>query len=312
MARVEETGDTRSSHDAAGLRTYVRTFRVLMDARNATSGAVLVATDAVTGLAIPLLGDQLPSDLGAQVISLDPRREGGDQRRWKVEVSYSSKGRDPAENVENPLDKPAKWTSRTVKRLVPLLKTVDGTPEPILNSAQEEFADPPTEPVALKEFTCVKHYATNLEEVVEPLLYGVNAEVFIGKDRLCVLFDDHSYSDAWDPKFGLYYVHTFKFLHRSKDDPQVEYLAPDPTAAEGSAARLGKSPWDLRLLDAGYNYLFDAVTIRPILRLGQPVSKQVPLDGAGQPLAPDADPVYLLFRTKKRVDLNALNLGSAP
>lgn len=310
MAKVEETGETRASQDNTGLRTYVRTFRVLMDSRSATSPEVLLAADATTGLTIPLLGDPLAYDLGAQVITRDPRRVGGDLRHWQVEVSYSSKGRDPAEAVENPLDKPPKWTARIVKRLVPLLRTVDGTPEPILNSAQEEFTDPPTEPVALREYTCTINRATNLESLVERLLYGVNATSFLNKDALTILFEDHAYGDAWDPKFGLYYQHTFKFTHRSKDDPQVEYLAPDPNADEGSAEWLGKSPWDLRLLDAGFNYLEDAVTIRPILRLGQPVSRPVPLDGAGQPLDPSASPVYLLFRTKKRVELNDLSLGS--
>lgn len=311
IAQVRELFDGRpASINAKGERAYHRRFHVQGDGAIGPV-EVSVAVDPTTGVRIPtwgeiyLVGGEL--DLAAFVTNI---RAAPDRSfdLWLVEVDYTTvtptsssggtagsgpsppgtgdggAGGAPALEV-NPLLRPADVRYSTIKQMKVLQKDRDGNL--ITNSANKPF-DPPLEMEEVRVgINIVKNYATFDLKVIEEYVGTTNLEPWPGTLGLtidCVRCMDISAKAARSQGVAYWEV-SFAFEYKG-------------------------GGWVVELLDQGWEELGVLGTKWFLIKdeYGRPLSQPALLDGAGNKLDADENPVFLTFDVYPQKDFNLLNI----
>lgn len=288
-------------------RTYTRVFEVWTDDPN---DDVTVAGNA-TG--IPLLGDSHPSDAAAVVVSVVPTQDSETPYRWDVSIEYDTQPpvRDslqptttspppppppgapgpqtPADRAENPLDRAPIWKV-SFQQTTEVVTRTFANGEDILNSAGLPFDPPITIEVSRPLISVTWNVATLNLDKIDLLQDGVNNAEFFGRAARtlrCVGIEAGSGFEN-----GVHFWTVTVTLAYNRDT------------------------WDIRVLDAGYavkkteDFEGNGSTTERWVKVKDPYGNEatepVPLDGAGQVLATDEDPVYLTFPVYEERDFAAL------
>jgi hypothetical protein len=247
---VKETWHSRrGQRDDKLQRSYVRSWRVITDDVHTEQAAVLSAV----GVSVH---DAYSADSAALVRLVKCEQKDDEPRLWMVEAEYSTEGRDPAKQAEEPTSRPPviTWTNSLFQR--PATTDIDGNP--ITNSAREAF-DPPVDVDDVQvRVSIVRYEATFNEATAAMYLNSVNSDFFYGQGPglwRCVKFDGKQHhennSSCWEV--------SYEFEYRWQG-------------------------WELRVLDQGYHERIDGKRVKILDEFGQPVSQPVPLNGFGQKL----------------------------
>lgn len=300
--------------------TGVRVFNVYSDRMDEEPGAVLAACPVI-------LGSVFPGTLTCQCVSRKPKRASRDDfSKFTVTCNYKSilnQTEQSRIDQPNPLDREAKvtWNSRTVMEAKNRLQmataasglekayklfsssfTFDGKPYLTANTARDPF-DPPIEVPTIQWAGVITKNVTEPPEWLETYENCVNdADVYVGRRLVkkgCGRTGDIRIGENMKEN-GVVYCQV-----------QIPILTRKPRAARTGETVVPEA-WDIEVLNEGMR-TFGASRWKNIVdQNGQAVSKPVPLDGTGLPVAvPGAaiaedDLYWMLFRDCERKDFLAL------
>lgn len=288
-------------------RTYTRVFEVWTDDPNDDVTVVGNATG------IPLLGDSHPNDDAAVVVSVSPSQSEETPLRWTVAIEYDTQPpvrdalqpsatspppppppgapgpQSPADRAENPLDRAPIWKV-SFQQTEQVVTRTFANGEDIVNSAGLPFDPPLTIEVSRPLISCTWNVATLNLDKLELLQDAVNAEPYFGRPARTLRCVGIEAGSGFENGVGFWTVTVTLAYNRDT--------------------------WDVRVLDAGYAVKRTEDwegTGTPTVRwvkikdpYGNEATEPVPLDGAGQALAPDENPVYLTFAIYPERDFPAL------
>lgn len=274
--------------NATGQRFYRRAWLVLAD-RSDTEATVAAASG------IPVVGTAIAHDPSAVAVfaGFTSREVAGAKTLWTVEVDFerpdperNTRHAPPDPDATSPLDEAARITGSYVR--VERFALYDLDDEPVQNSAGDFFAGG----LAIEEFDSVvsitRNESTSAFDFAQHREFNgtTNVSEYSGAaaDKLLLLIGP--WERLWHPVPGFYFRVQYTLHYR-------------------------KAGWQEAFRDQGLRQkvsLFDPER-KPILDyFGRPVSEPVDLDGVGQPLDDDEDPIYLPFRVRDRKDFDELGL----
>jgi len=288
MADIKVTEATRQAvssktvDDLDFTGNHTRIYHVLFPPGTDVVGEPILAVDHG---AIPQLWDEHPNDSWMYVQSISCHWLAA--HFWEVTVNYS--------RTEEPLCQPMKieWTFATSTE--PIDRDADG--EAITNSAGVTFDQPLSEEIDDQILRITRNEETFDANFAADYKGAVNSDTFWGfPPRTCRLkiFDGVKARAA-----GLWFWQVTYEFH-------IRYDASDPL----------RTGWNHRVLDQGYQVKTGALnddgspeyeTLTDAS--GQPLREPVLLDGNGNRLAKNADPVYLEFETAPARAFSALDLA---
>ncbi len=277
-------------------RDYVQVFEVRTDDPyddpTVAGGTIL----------LPRNGDPYPTDPAAFMVDISPDQMEEDPTLWRVTCRYSTdiprrqareaftinpatgasqvtaSGADRTAREENPLDRPAVWstTYEQSNRVV----TVDKDLVPVVNSANRPFDPPVEDEESYLVLTVTKNYADLDLSEWHPYQNSVN-------------------SDDW-ASFAVRTLWLFNISFQSLSENNVNYWQATFNF------KYKETTWDKKVLDAGYYDIdgnaFDDPTIGPLH------DRPTLMDGAGARLSTLDDPFYHEFRIKPEKDFDDLEL----
>lgn len=290
--------------------------------------------DFVAGAApgVPRNGDLHPSNPFAVMVDISATQSDQSYYIWTVVCEYSSdlveaQAREglqyddngdavaptpnmaggPGDRQDNPLDRPLVWSTDTEEREVPVLEWLEGGEPPfdpwpaafgrkVVNSAGDPFDPPLTQTEFIGLVTVEKNY---------PIPHDIlNLRYQVDLHNKCN-------DDNWRG-FNPGTMMVRKVRASSQFENNVFFARVSFTFAYNSGG------WQPKIEDAGYNKRVGVgSTPDPYRRVpimvrdedtGETAGKDKPhlLDGLGQPLAADAEPVVLQFWTRDRIDFEAV------
>lgn len=191
--------------------------------------------------------------------------------RIEVDVEYSTRWRDIADSVSNPLDMPYRISGSSRDYQRPCEKDFKSTPEDCVNSSGEPF-DPPlisdsAAPV-LRVVTNRAFFPPEWEEYLDPK--ATNDALFLGRNPGTVKVNSFNYGDPQTENGVTYVAITLEFFVKN-------------------------TGWDIVPVDMGFMERVPPVVgdARPIIEAGGIPPKARLLDGFGSRLATGAAEVYL-------------------
>ena len=292
VVSVVEVGDGRELTEDGKSNTVEgkRTFHVYTNATTDDQFTVLAS------LALPLLYSDHPNSGRVKAIRRAAKQSSEDDRKWVVEVFYSSQYGNPSNNEQAPLDRPAQITIDTTDYKKPMVKDLAG--DLIANGAGVPF-DPPRQADRHRiTVTVTKNFATDGKADLPYYMNAVNLDVFLDFLPLTVKLSRFRAQQNFDGTFGEYWQRTYTFeVLDTSEDPDY-------------SADADKSPWDDQPLNAGYHSLDATALLAGNYRLipfldasGAPVKKYLDTDGQ------ETDtPEYLRFKYYPRRTFASLNL----
>ena len=212
---------------------------------------------------------------------------------WEVEVGYdnSLKADDPPDPAETD---PFTITPRMERIELPMEVDLDGNP--VRNSAGQKFDTPPMLELYYPVFTIGRTEYSNPCRRMVDFTNRVNGAPFWGfaPGQVCMKSVMPSTSVTWGtPAWNVQYEIAINIYFPFLD------------------------LWQLEILDAGLQKIntstngFEA-TFTPLIAIlddqGKEITQPVPLDGNGQRLPKDADPVWFWHRKRYAADLNLLRI----
>lgn len=286
-------GEETYQDDGTTVTTRTRQWRV--DTSDPLNDDVTVMSDA----AAPKIGTAHPNHASCKCISRSCQPESrGQKQQWIFTARYSTKH----DIDENPLDDPAKteWSSETFQ--TPVWETIDG--KGIVNSAGDPF-DPPAEKDDSR-WTSVtrKNVVTSVPNWIFAYQDAVNSDSFT--------IDGVDVEAGWAKVSA---IHLSEVQERNDIEYRVltvtiHYRGESEGVGSGSGSYGAGSgsdsilPWDLNLLDCGFNEIDDSGSSATNKRVkikdkdGLEVTSPVNLDGEGHELeTPTLDnAVFLQFQ----------------
>jgi hypothetical protein len=278
-------GRTGSENDKA-VRNYTRVYRVITSSPLVGSLAVRYAPD------IPRRFDAYVNidgsfDTEALVKKVTEKQEDEDPNTWLVTVEYSSSTEDPDYGKEEPLDRPSEINWGSTKVHVPAVKDIFD--EAIVNSADDPFNPPIEEEQCRVTLQIVKNQIAFDGPNLGTFVNHVSSAPFFGFDTgevKCVGIGAQRQYERGQ----FFWKVTYDFECRPGE---------------------GLDAWSAVVLDRGFNQLEPFPKGRTPIRdkvTGAQFSTPTLLDGTGQILDQDADPVYLTFVIYPTADFNQLRL----
>lgn len=277
---------TRASLDGAtGSMTAI--YHVEFDTSDALTARPVLALDASAGgVTVPDYYDPHPSDSDYFVLQKSVKPLG--PTLWEVTVVY--------EYVENPLLVPysvqfiPQASMEAIDKAIKLADGVETFDKELVNSAKEPF-DPPIQE-EFYDFAILirRNESTFNVSTAGAYLNTVNSDVFTVTDRAglphefgvgivrckSIQADERRHGPTW------YFEVSYEFVVRTDG-------------------------WNRRILDQGFRKLVGNEYVIVSDKDGNPVTQPVKLDGSGTPLAPDAEPVFLTFQTKRKKSFAGFN-----
>lgn len=294
VTEVVEVGEGRELNEDARQNSLEgkRTFHAYTDDPTDTQFTVLAS------LLLPQVYSDHPQSDRVKVIRRAAKQHSEDDRKWTVEIQYSSQYGNPNNNQENPLDRPAQISVDTTDYKKPLVRDLDG--ELVSNGAGVAYDPPITADRHHITLTVVKNFSTSGEGDLPFYMNAINEDVFMDYLPLCVKLSRFRSQQQFDGTFGEYWVRTYTF----------EVL--DPDEDEDYSAEDDNSPWDEVILNAGFHSIDAAALLDGQYRLipfydagGAPVKKYLDIDGQETDTAE-----YLRFRKYRRRTFASLGLFS--
>ena len=267
------SGRTASKSLEKFKREYARKFRVVCTTANDDVNAIL------SNVLLPVVGVSLyPTDSGALCDKSDLSQ---DQNKYDISYHYSSDIPVVAQQNPDPLARPAVFKTTWTKQTKPIYKDLDGIA--VLNSAGQPFEQPIEIDSGYPILTIEKNYASYSWTTVMNLQNTINDDVWQGFPKWAARMDGIDIEEK-EENGAMYFHVVFRIIINN--------------TADGT--------WHpFKILDAGYGELDDDDNLVQILdKYGQPVSKPVPLDGAGH-----SDPtseVYQQFRVYQQADWSGI------
>mgnify|MGYP001568739765 CR=1 FL=1 len=273
-------------------RRYTVKYRAQTD--SSIDGPFTVLTDS----RLPLIGDPYfdqngRADVGARCILKTPEQEGDEATQWIVTCEYSTKTRDPIEQKENPLLRPpdifwdtAKFTKTKIKAT---FAGVGGDQDnvAIMNSSEEPF-DPVEVDDSRRVLVIERNELTFDSDLADTYQDVINAFVFARRPPKTAKVSSITARHQFENGIGYWRViYTIEFRR------------------EG---------WDQEYRDEGYSEIDTVAKTRTLIldSTSTPVSKPVPLNGAGKKLDPGAAPVFRKYRLYTMVNFADLRLPVIP
>lgn len=295
------------------VRTYIRVFQVFTDdmttaqieVRDAAGIPALWSLYQTLNQAGNAVGE---ADLGARVVELNPQQDVNNPFRWTVEVKYSSKWRDEANNIENPLLRPAdiSWENIDFQEAVQVdEQREDPWPNgrPYMNVVREPF-DPPIQRDATR-LTCVaiKNFAFYDAALWSTYLNpnSLNDAIFMGFEPAQAKCKQITGGKVQVENDVVFVPVTFRIEFRNGT-----YVDP------GGPLDGVTITWDEYYANVGFSKVDpETAAIVPILDAsGQVVTKPQFLDAAGELLNVAVDPVVYVgpFRKYPRKDFSLFGI----
>lgn len=255
----------------------------------------------VAAAAAPAIGSLfLDTDLGLKLVSKDAREdEAGARLFFNVTCDYATSTKDPAQQEENPLDRPQivslRWDSfeEPVYREHESYNVEGDEAKPIRNSAEQVFPDGVTETHYFPVITITRNEA---------------AFDFVKAEQYMDAINDGAFG-IWR-RGVLYTVAAGKALMRNitTEERYENNIAFEEVTYEIAILSVG---WDRKILDQGFVEDTGEDGLKPILDgNGDEVTTPAMLDGSGMELADGLDPVFLTFRTKARKDFSVFEFDT--
>lgn len=261
-------------------RVYSRRFQAITTDKTIGQAAVLAAFEATVATIGAAYATATESDSLSflQRIRVD-EDDAGDGCGWFITADYGPF--DPTNQPENPLDEPPEVDGEGAQFEEIADQDRDGNP--IVNSAGDPFDPPLTKDDSRPVVRVVRNEPTFSLALAYQYRDKVNGQAWLGAEPRTVKAAPVKFRRLFHPTCGFYFQVAYEFAFNPKG-------------------------WTRRPLDAGLRQKVDGA-FEPIKDKGEPVSAPVPLDGAGQALAADAEPQYLEFEVYEEIDFSsAFNL----
>ena len=281
---VTEMFDSRkATYDESFKRDATRTYLIETSNKN-DDGYYIIYQCWVAGI-LPKIWDYHPSDFLSRVRSVELTQWHG-SKFWKGVVNYSTHGKDPAKQDENPLNKPVirSFSTKEQKRFT----WVDIYDVPIFNSAKTLYA-PLEVPFAVVTLQFERNEAYFDGSICLTYVDHLNSSTFSGADPGTVKCDSISAAEKYEGDYH-YWAVTYVFSYNVYGwQPRV--LNEGLMQKSGSG---GSTKW------------------KPCIDgKGNPVRQPVPLDSSGAQIPPQNLPGSAIFNTFEVIevaDFNALGL----
>jgi hypothetical protein len=292
VTEVNEVHD-RSGSQEQSKTDFTRTYKVLVDDKRDGAAVIFAHPDVPSILSAYITtGDEIWSS--ALLRSRTAKLLGGNENDgylWNVECKYSTKGDgDEQEGQENPILQPVQISIRTNRFQKALEKDRAEPPVPIRNSAGQQFDPPPEFDDSRPALILRKNVSFFSLAWLEEYKDATNSDPYLGFVKYFWKVSDITADRTfWDAPSG----QRFYYWEVSMEIEGNDLLW-----------------WPSKIMDRGRYQRGVAGSLLPI-RTGadrRPVQDPVPLDGAGNDLAVDADPVYLEFDVYRRRSFGALGL----
>jgi hypothetical protein len=269
------------SYDGAGKEIYVVTF----DNADSPASRPYIARDytqEVGGVRIPAMWESHPYSPWIYVKNKRVSMWNG-PFHWQVTVEY--------EYVENPLTQPytAEWLFSTSNEPVDR----DREDNALVNSADEPWDPAITEEASDLVLRITRNEASYDPAVAAEFKRSVNSATFLWfppKTVKCSVFEGvrTRVANLWYAKVN------YEFVIRLEKDKLDNYIG-----------------WKRRILDQGLRTK-DAQGNYTLIRdsEGDPITTPVKLNGLGQKLTSGADPVFLIYETKRLTDYSPLGFAT--
>lgn len=274
---------------AAVHRHYLRVHQV--ETSNSRDGPAVVTLARIGTAAVPQIGDPYivsatERDLAALCVSVDPKRVGDSGYVWEVVSEFTTDlpSDDPPPGDVPPWDLPATevlWGTRSKR----VLRTKDYDARAYKASSGEHFGPQEVEEVKLT-YRCTRAERPGADGWERRLEFRNTINLrpwhFLAEKKMRMVGINVAFKSFEGEKYPI-------ITYEVEEDDWEPY----------------------EILDEG-NYRLDTTLNEMKLlrdrRDGAPLGKKVLLDGGGQPLAPDAEPVFQRFRNYPRADWNELDL----
>ncbi len=275
---VDETFSGSARYSVQQGREYTRNFRVLTDSVLDGPNVAIKATGICRG--DPYLSvNPLESDPHAYVTDLTANQEDGDGLGWIVTVNYG--WYDPTQagggRHQNPLLMPidVSWNFKDQEHTVQ--KDIFGAP--ILNSARDPYNPPVIINTPMQIMTVVRNEASYDSAFAYLYRNSINIDSFAGQSAYFAMCYGITPKNLWHQDVGWYYQVTYEFAFANPRD---------------DAGTLG---WKKEILDIGMRRLNSFTNVQvPITLKGIPITTPMLLNGGGQTLKPNNDPVYNTYQ----------------
>ncbi|MEM9019935.1 MAG: hypothetical protein AAGC44_05170 [Planctomycetota bacterium] len=300
VIEVREHYMSRSASKSKDTDKSVRLWKVLFDDNTGTPELALVGNDG--NRTVPAYGAALPGNPNKLVTNLDAKPSRDSRRLFLVTVTYetinteSGSGGGGAQ-APDPLNRPPDiaWGSNTYERV--LEKDINGNP--IVNSAGDPFDPPLTQRLNVPAVEISYNQAGYNPDTYQPFVDSVNNAIITiaGMDDIDAkgaMLEKHRHRKLFENGTA-YHRLTFNvevagsYLREVLD--RGWHRLPDGAAEEG-------------------HYLGNGVFQKPEIMNADGVKPNAPvlLNGAGQPLANGAAPVFRSFETRDALDWEPLSL----
>lgn len=311
---TEDRWERRAQESLQDGITGTRVFKLYSDSMSEDEGAVLAACPVS-------IGDSFPGTLTCRCVSRTPELASKDDfSQFKVVCEYKSilnQTEQARVDQPNPLDRSAKvqWSSRTVMKAENRLQlatttggavkaykmftsdfTFDERPFLVANTARDPF-DPPIEVPTTEWIATITKNVTEPPEWLETYENTVNdSDIYVGRrlvkkgcGKMCDLRIGENMQEN-----GTVFCQV-----------QFSIVTAKPRKARSDESVVPE-PWDIEVLNEGMR-TFGASKWKNIVdQNGQAVSKPVPLDATGAPIAVSGEPIaeadlyWMLFRNCER------------
>lgn len=322
VVTVKETfGNRTLAQDSKYQITINRQFRVICDAIDEAINNVTTATG------IPALYDEHPEFAGALMIGASAKQEAAEPTHWIVDCNYSTnpdaasaagagggtdaspevssqqKGTEPANRIENPLNRPADIQLSTGFQSYVLEKSFSPNATKVCNTAGEMFATPlmfrfpflivnASRNISAFNVSDLNYYVDRTNNATITLFGGTTGITQKSIQAGDLLIENISANRVLENNVS--YWRVTMVLH---------VIVPNSWSNLPENASPG---FDARLRNVGFNGKISASN--PSLRPLVPGAK-IPsdLDADGYKLGDGVDPIYLKFNTHPRADLSWVN-----
>lgn len=207
--------------------------------------------------------------------------------RWFVDVTFMSlmPGTTSGDADSNPLARPTKYWIEDEPYNVLVTEDKDGVP--IVNSAGQEFTEPPEEEDYHMILVAEKNFATLAEIIALNQTYarGVNTDTFYGATARKCLCMPIKCSPPKEENDVTFYTATFQI-------------------------KISDKQWDLKIVDQGYMHKKGTgdELYRALDEDGEPTAEPVLLDTDGTRLAAGTVGQFLTFRRRREVAFSGLGI----
>jgi hypothetical protein len=289
VLQVDLLGASRAGNQSLEKTTYTQVWQVLTDSEDDGPKTVSDAVTIDLGEAYESGND---ADAAAFCTSKRARQinaqADGSTAKWEVELEYST---DAGDAKDPPLQRPTEISVASLKTIEAADKTVDG--QKICNSAGERFARQPEQRRVLIKIVMKRYEATYDFNTIRGFVDHVNSDTWLNlfQPGTALCEDITAHRELEQGQF--LWPHEYTFIVDDDD-------------------------WEAKLLDAGYHVRGEGTdsdmdgNVEDLERIvdlkGHPLTVESLLDGDGQKLEENGEPVFLNFKIKRTASFNALRL----